>query len=98
MDWADLDLKVRPWDRVDRLEDMDRVLLVGNLGYIVIFYRSENLKYTLILRWVLMILRVWWISRMWRITRICMTATIWRHTAWWIRSWRGSVAWMTWIT
>ena len=43
MDWADLDLMVHPWDRVDRLEDMDRVLLVGNLGYIFLYFTKVKI-------------------------------------------------------
>ena len=37
MDSVDLDLMVRPLDREDHQGDMVRVLLAGNLEYIVIF-------------------------------------------------------------
>lgn len=44
MDWADLDLMVRPLDREDRLVDMDPVLLVGSLEFIILYYGREHLE------------------------------------------------------
>ena len=43
MDWADLDLMVHPLDRVDRLEDMDQVLLVDNLGYFFLYFTEVKI-------------------------------------------------------
>ena len=44
MDWADLDLMVHPLDREDRLVDMDPVLLVGSLEFIILYYGREHLE------------------------------------------------------